>query len=149
MGGEMGSQYWILESSHFDTDALLHLNMVSSLEIVFKTWTGRQSSLIFISYSQLFEYCKYLSRAISWLESTTEHCPPLARRHAQHEEEGDDEEEDDGTAHVHRRADPGDGHCTETNLHTSRFELFSLTAYLASCPFRNITAEVFYAAVFS
>ena len=46
-------------------------------------------------------------------ESTTEHCPPLARRHAQHEEEGDDEEEDDGTAHVHRRADPGDGHCTE------------------------------------
>ena len=77
------------------------------------------------------------------LESTTEHCPPLARRHAQHEEEGDDEEEDDGTAHVHRRADPGDGHCTETNLHRSRFELFSLTAYLASCPFRNITAGVF------
>ena len=83
------------------------------------------------------------------LESTADHCPPLARRHAQHEEEGDDEEEDDGTAHVHRRADPGDGHCTETNLHISRFELFSLTVYLASCPFRNITAEVFYAAVFS
>ena len=46
------------------------------------------------------------------LETNSEHCPPLARRHAQHEEEGDDEEEDDGTAHVHRRADPGDGHCT-------------------------------------
>ena len=49
---------------------------------------------------------------MSRLETSTEDCPPLARRHAQHEEEGDHEEEDDGTAHVHRRADPGDGHCT-------------------------------------
>ena len=96
------------------------------------------SSLLFPPFS---ECCKYLSMT-KW-ESTAEHCPPLARRHAQHEEEGDDEEEDDGTAHVHRRADPGDGHCTETNLHRSRFELFSLTVYLASCPFRNITAGVF------
>ena len=87
---------------------ILHLNIHLKLCLKLSLVARVVIDIDFFSFLQILK----ISISMSRLETTTEDCPPLARRHAQHEEEGHHEEEDDGTAHVHRRADPGDGHCT-------------------------------------